>query len=163
MVWQGNMSWRRRNYGGRGWGREKKEIQSSQSVLQEPEKQFCVPQIVKEVTQVGQRRASLSQLKITPFHLCVSRHSGTESQFPQLWEKTHLSKTDLFLFSQGWGLCGFTVPSNYVCNGHFLLWAFTNSLEDLPFALQPFERQPYFSSLFSLLDQLDLDKTEDIK
>ena len=100
LVWQGNMSWRRRNDGGREGGREKKEIQSSQSVLQEPEKQFCVPQIVKEVTQVGQRRASLSQLKITLFHFCVSRHSGTECQFPHLCGEDAPFKNGLvFIFS----------------------------------------------------------------
>ena len=141
-------------------GREKKEIHSSQPVLQEPEKQFCVPQLLQEVTQGGQRRASISQLKIMFFHFCVSRDWVN---FLTFVEKMHISKMDLFLFSQGWGWCGFTMSSNYVCIGHFLLWAFTNSLEDLPFALQPFERQPYFSSFFSLLDQLDLDKTEDIK
>ena len=79
-------------------GREKKEIHSSQPVLQEPEKQFCVPQLLQEVTQGGQRRASISQLKIMFFHFCVSRRSGTESISSPLWRRCTFQKWTCFYF-----------------------------------------------------------------
>ena len=53
-----------------------------------------------QVTHVCQRRASISQLKIMFFHFCVSRHSGTESQFPRLCgEDAHFKDGLVFIFS----------------------------------------------------------------